>query len=258
MSLTERLAPPLRVVERNYVFYRSALPILLSGLGEPLFYLLGLGYGLGQLVGAVNFDGVEVAYPVFVAPAMMATAAMNGSLYESTYNLYFKLRESHQYDAVLTTPLTLGDIVVGEIMWAVARSGIYSVAFLLTMALLGLTTSLWAVLTIPAALLVGWVFAAIGTTATSLVRVWTDFDLVFLAIQPLLLSSATFFPVEVYPSWLRPVIWLSPLYHGVDLMRSLALGRLGLDDLVHLGVLIALAVGFTIIASRRLNRILIE
>ncbi len=258
MSLALRLAPPLRIVERNYVFYRSAWVILLSGLGEPFFYLLGLGYGLGELVGQVDFDGVEVPYPAFVAPAMLATAAMNGSLFETTYNLYFKLRESRQYDAVLTTPLTLSDIVVGEIMWAVARSGFYSLAFLLTMVALGLTASAWTVLALPAALLVGWVFAAIGTAATSLVRAWTDFDIVFLAIQPLLLSSATFFPVEVYPPWLRPVIWLSPLYHGVDLIRSLTLGHLGPDDLVHLGVLVALAVSFTILASRRLDRILAD
>ncbi len=257
MSPLVRIAFPMRVVERNYRFYRSVWLPLLSGLGEPVFYLLGLGYGLGQLVGEVSFDGTPVSYAAFVAPAMMASSAMNGSLFETTFNLHYKLKVSHQYDAALTTPLTLGDIVVGEILWAVARSGIYSVFFLLVMIALGLVASWWAVLAVPAALLVGWVFAAIGTSITSAVRVWTDFDLVFLVVQPLLLASTTFFPIEVYPSWARPIVWLSPLYHGVDLIRSLTLGQVGLNDLTHLAVLIGLGAIFTRIGTKRLTRLLL-
>src|SRR6478752_1627643 len=139
MAVLTRIAPmgyggrnAGRVVERNILYYRRAWMILFSGFFEPLFYLLGLGFGLGALIG--NVDGVP--YSVFVAPALMATSAMNGAIYDSTFNMFYKLKYAKTYDAMLSTPLGVGDVAVGEVIWALIRGAIYAVGFIVVMFLL--------------------------------------------------------------------------------------------------------------------------
>ncbi|MDP8958879.1 MAG: ABC transporter permease [Actinomycetota bacterium] len=265
-ALLGRVAPPAllgsrrarHLLERNVLVYRHVWVILFSGFFEPLFYLFSIGVGIGQLVGdMVGPDGRPVAYAAYLAPALLAASAMNGAVYESTFNIFFKLRYAKTYDAMLATPLGPGDIAVGEITWSLMRGALYAAGFLVVMAAMGLLESAWAVLALPAALLIGFAFGAVGMAATSFMRSWQDFDLVHLVILPLFLFSATFYPLEVYPQPLQVVAQLSPLYHGVALIRALTLGSLDPSLVVHAGFLVAMGALGLAIASRRLGKLLL-
>jgi lipooligosaccharide transport system permease protein len=246
------------MVERNLTASRRSWPVLLSGFFEPVFYLFSLGIGLGALVASVPVDGRPVAYPVFVAPALLAASAMNGAVYDSTLNVFFKLKYLKLYDAVLATPLGPRDVAIGEIGWAQLRGGVYAAMFVLVMLLLGVLPSWWAVLALPAALVVGLAFAAVGMAATTYMRSWQDFDLVNLAVLPMFLFSATFYPLSVYPRPLQWVVEATPLYHAVELIRALTLGIVGWPVLGHLLYLVALGLAGVLVAARRLERLLLR
>jgi lipooligosaccharide transport system permease protein len=247
------------IVERNAILQRRGWPVILSGFVEPLLYLLAIGFGVGALVGAsVVVDGHQLRYAVFVAPAMMASSAMNGAIYETSFNFFYKLKYIKLYDAVLSTPLGVADIALGEIVWALLRGSLYAFGFIVVMAVLGLAISPWALLALPAAMLIGFSFAAVGTAASTFVRTWQDFDLVLTVLIPMFLFSATFFPITAYPGPLQVVVLLTPLYHGVDLLRSLTTGMVGpwiLVDVVYLAILGAIAL---MIAATRLERLLLK
>lgn len=227
-----------RLVERNALANRRAWMILVSGLFEPVFYLFALGVGVAGLVGeVVGPAGQPVPYGVFVAPALLAVSAMNGGAYESTFNVFAKLKWGRVYDAVLATPLSPRDVAVGELSWALLRGAVSAVAFLVVAWVAGLVVSPWALLALPAATLVGFTFAGLGLAATSFMRSWQDFDLVQLVLLPLLLFSATFYPAAIYPSAVRWLIVLSPLYHGVEVVRGVMLGVFSWSMLTHVAVL---------------------
>ena len=248
-----------RLVERNILVYRRIWLVLVSGFFEPLFYLLGIGFGIGSLVGTVpGLEGQALSYAAFVAPAMMASSAMNGAIYDSTFNVFFKLNYDKVYDAVLATPLGPADVAVGEVAWALMRGSLYAVGFLSVMIALGLVSSPWAVLALPAAMLVGFTFAALGMAATSFMRTVQDFDLIFLVTLPLFLFSGTFYPLSAYPPELQLAVQLTPLYHGVDLIRGLTTGALGPGLLVDAAYLAALGLVGLAIVSRRLEKLLLK
>ena len=200
----------LRLIERNLYVYKHGWMVLLSGFFEPLFYLLGIGYGLGALVGSVpGPDGQEISYQLFVAPALLASAAMNGAINESTFNFFFKLNYNKTFTAILSTPLSPGDIALGELGWALIRGGGYAVGFLGVLLVLGLFVSPWVLLTLPAALLVGFAFGAVGMAATSFMKTWQDFDLIQLVVLPMFLFSGTFYPLDAYPDAIRVIVQLT-------------------------------------------------
>lgn len=245
-----------RMIERSLLVVRRTPIIYISGFFEPLFYLLSIRIGFTELVGDVEVRGQAVEYAAFVAPALMASSAMNGAVYDATMNIFFKLRHAKLYDAVLATPMTPGDVALGEIGFAVLRGLLYSVAFLLTMWAMGMAGSPWIVLAVPVCLLIGFAFAAIGMAFTTYMRSWADFEYVTAATLPLFLFSATFYPVASYGDW-GWLLQLSPLYHGVALVRSLNLGHLEWGMLGHVGVLVALAMVGVSIASRRVSALLL-
>jgi lipooligosaccharide transport system permease protein len=247
-----------RVFERNVYVYRSGWFILVSGLLEPLFYLGSVGVGFGHLVGSLPYEGRRVAYADFVAPALLATSAMNGSIVDATFGVFHKLKHMKVYDAVLSTPVGASDIAVGEVSWSLARGLIYAAAFIVVAALYGDLESWWAVLALPAALLIGLCFAGLGTAATTFMRSWQDFDLVLLATLPLFLFSATFYPLSTYPAAGRLVVELTPLYHGVALLRELTLGAVGWSALGHVAYLAVLGGAGVAIAARRLEQRLLR
>ncbi|NNE95292.1 MAG: ABC transporter permease [Acidimicrobiales bacterium] len=251
------VAYPYRVVERNVVSYRRLWLVLVSAMFEPVFFLFGLGVGLGQLVGDLEWYGEPISYAQFVAPGLLASSAMNGAIFDMTFNFYYKLKESRTFDAMLVTPLSISHVMDGEMAWAMIRGGFYSVTFLGVMLAFGLVTSWWAVLMPLAALLVGIAFAAMGSYGTTFARNWQDFDILFLITQPLFLLSTTFFQLEVYPSWARPIVQLTPLYHGVDLMRDLALGSVDGSALGHVAYLVAVTVIARAMVNRRMARLLL-
>jgi lipooligosaccharide transport system permease protein len=242
--------------ERNVLSYRRMWTIIVSGFFEPLFFLLSLGYGLGGYVGDVVIEGQPVEYAAFIAPGLLAASAMNGAFYDAT-NIFWKLRYQKLYDSVLSTPLGPKDIAAGEVAWALFRGLIYAVGFFTVIGALGLVESWWALLALPATVFVGFAFAGAGIAAVTYMRSWQDFDILNLAILPMFLFSATFFPLSTYPDWLEWVIQATPLYHGVELLRSLTTGTVGwyqVFDVVYLG---ALGLTGTWIASRRVEKLIL-
>jgi lipooligosaccharide transport system permease protein len=131
-----------RLVERNYVVFRRSWPVFLTGFLEPVFYLLSIGLGVSRLVpGFTGSNGQLIGYTDYIAPALLATSAMNGAIFDSTYNVFFKLKYAKLYDAILATPLGPRDVARGEVTWALLRGGAYSAMFIIVMAIMGLISS---------------------------------------------------------------------------------------------------------------------
>jgi lipooligosaccharide transport system permease protein len=265
-TLLARVVPPTAwpsgraraVVQRDVLAARRWAVTIVSGFFEPVFFLFSLGIGLGALVGDVTYGGVEVPFVQFVAPGLLAASAMNGAVFESTINIYAKLAFDRTYDAMLATPLQPGDVAAGEIAYAQLRGTLYSATFLLVMGVLGYVASPWGLLALPACILLGFGFSAVGMAVTTFMRSWQDFDLVTTAVLPLFLLSTTFYPLEVYPAVVRPLVQLSPLYHGVELVRAATLGVADWSLVGHAGVLVVMAVGGTVVAGRRLESLLLR
>jgi len=240
-----------RIVERNILVYRRQWIFFVSGFFEPFFYLLSIGIGLNTLVGSLPLGGRLVAYTTYVAPGLLASSAMNGAMFDSTFNIFFKLKIAKTYDAMLSTPLAPDDIARGELTWALMRGSVYAAAFLAAMAGFGYVLTAWAVLCFPAAILTSFAFAGVGMAATSYMRSWQDFDKVSLAIIPLFLFSATFYPITVYPAWLQLVVRVSPLYQGVALIRGIDAGLFSWPLLGHAAYLATMGiVGLTVTIGR--------
>jgi lipooligosaccharide transport system permease protein len=248
-----------RLIERNLYVYKHGWLVILSGFFEPLFYLLGIGFGLGALIGTIpGPNGQPIDYRLFVAPALLASSAMNGAIMESTFNFFFKLNYNKTFASILATPLSPGDIALGELGWALIRGGLYALGFMGVMVALGLVVSPWVILAVPAALLLGFAFGAVGMAATSFMKTWQDFDLIQLIVLPMFLFSGTFYPIEAYPEALRVFVQLTPLYQGVDLIRSLTVGAISPVLLFHVAYLATMGILGLLITSRRLDKLLLK
>jgi lipooligosaccharide transport system permease protein len=264
-TLVLRMLPPMfrdvrrpqRMVERNTVAYKRQWLILFSGFFEPLFYLLSMRVGLGALIGTVSVGGQQVPYDEFVAPGLMAASAMNGAVYDSTTNVFAKMKFARLYDAVLATPMSASDVAFGEITWALIRGQIYAVSFLVVMWALGLVGSPWVILALPCCALIGLTFASMGFAVTTYMRGFSDFEFVPTAILPMFLFSATFFPLGSYGSWAW-LAQLSPLYHGVFLVRACNSGVFTWSCVFHVAVLLGIAAVAMSIAFRRLGTLLLS
>ncbi len=249
----------MKLIERNLYIYRHGWLVIFSGFFEPLFYLLGIGFGIGMLVGpVVGPGGQEISYQQFVAPALLASSAMNGAIQEATYNFFFKLNYNKTFTSILSTPLSPGDIAMGELGWALIRGGLYAIGFMGVIAILGLIVSPWVILAFPAALLVGFAFGAVGMACTSFMRSWQDFDLINIVVLPMFLFSATFFPISAYPPALQFIVQITPLYQGVDLIRSLSVGYITPFLLVQVAYLAIMGIIGLVITSKRLDKLLLK
>jgi lipooligosaccharide transport system permease protein len=240
--------------ERNLMVYRRTWLTILSGFFEPLFYLFSLGLGLGHFVGRVN----GVSYAAFIAPALLASSAMNGAVYDSTINVFWKLRFGKVYDAMLVTPIGPNDVALGEVGWALFRGLLYSTGFIITAAALGLIHSWWGLLALPSTIVIGFGFAGIGMAAATFMRSWQDFDLIQLVQLPMFLFSTTFYPLSIYPVAVQWIVRFSPLYHAIELIRSLTLGTVGAASVVHLGYLVLLGAVGMAITRRRMAGLLLS
>jgi lipooligosaccharide transport system permease protein len=244
--------------ERNLMVYRRTWMIIFSGLFEPLFYLFSMGIGLGHFVGKVPGPGGRlVDYSSYIAPALLASAAMNGAVYDSS-NVFWKLKYNKVYDAVMSTPVGPADVTVGETSWALFRGFLYAVSFMIVAGALGLIESAWGLLALPGAILIGFAFAGLGVAAITFFRTWQDFELLALVQLPMFLFSATFFPISTYPHALQWVVRFSPLYHAIQLLRSLTLGTVGWPQLLDAGYLLVLGVAGVYVAQRRLGKALLK
>ncbi len=240
--------------------YRHQWMIILSGVFEPIFYLIGIGLGLGAIIDTVTLaDGRVVSYTAFVAPALLATAAMNGAVFETIFNVFFKLNYAKTYEGVLATPMGITEIAIGEMLWALMRAALYAFAMFVIMLVFGLILSPWGLLIVPAALLTAAAFAAAGLAGTSYLRTVNDFDVPMgLIVMPMFLFSGTFFPIDVYPLPIQVFMQVTPLYHAIDLIRGLSTGIVGWAQAWDFAYLLAFFTVCLWLAMRRMEHKLIK
>jgi lipooligosaccharide transport system permease protein len=216
----------IRVWERNLIVYRRNWKIsFVPPLLEPFFYLVAFGVGLSALVGNVTYHGSEISYMIFIAPALLAINIMNNAFFENTYASFVRMYYQKTFDAMMATPLTLEEIITGEIVWGATKSVIATSIMLGVISLFGLIRYPEGLLIIPLALIGGIAFGSMGMIFTAIVANIELFNLpVFLFITPMFLFSGTFFPIENLPVWAQYIAILLPLTHLVNLTRSLSLG----------------------------------
>ena len=247
----------MTMIERSlYAAKSSNWLIIVSGFVEPVLYLMAFGFGIGQLIGDIqDGSGNPVSYAAYIAPALLATSAMNGALYDATWNVFFKMHFGKVYQVMLSSSLGPMDVALGEISWALIRGAAYSIGFMAIVTPLGLVTSAWGLLAIPAATLIAFGFASVGMAITSYMKNFQQMNWVNFFLLPMFLFSGTFFPVSVYPEWIQMVVKALPLWQGVDLVRSLMLGIIDISVLGHIAyflVMIALGLTFTTVRLKAL------
>ena len=244
----------LAVVGRNArVFSKLWRSSLAPQFIDPLFYLVAMGYGLGTYVASIN----GVPYKEFIAPGLVASATMWMATFECTYNVYIRMREYQLYDAVLSTPVEVQDIVAGDLIWSSIRATIYGTVFLLIITTFGLVESWWALL-IPVAVLIGGLaFSTLAYTFTALIPRIDLYTYYFtLGITPMFLFSGIFFPFDRLPKIAEVVAWCTPLFHLVEVTRGLATGPHPII-LLHLGILLAISAGLFVVPVRAVRRRLV-
>jgi lipooligosaccharide transport system permease protein len=220
------------------VFAKLWKGALLPQFLDPLFYLVALGYGLGTYVALSN----GIPYKEFVAPGLIASAAMWSASFECTYNVYLRMNETRLYDAVLATPVEVQDLVAGDLLWSAFRATVYGTTFLGIVAIFGLISSPWAILIPPLVFLGGLCFSVIAYTFTSLIPKIDLYSYFFtLGITPMFLVSGIFFPFNQLPGWVEVAAWITPLYHLVEITRGMATGPDGLQILIHSAWLAAIS-----------------
>ena len=241
------------VVSRGLLATKSTnYLVVASGFFEPVFYLLSMGFGLGAFVGTVaTSTGQEVEYGAFIAPALLAVSAMNGAIYDSTWNVFFKMQYSKLYNGMLSTSLGPLDVAIGEISLALLRGLMYAAGFLIVMQVLGLNLAWTALLALPAVLLIAFGFASLGMAITSYMKTFQQMDWIQFVLLPMFLFSATFYPITVYPEPIQLVIQALPLWHGVELLRGLTTGALSIAMLGHvLYYVVMVAIGLVFTTTR--------
>lgn len=251
---------PFAVVQRGLIAARSSSWIVVfSGFFEPVFYLASMGLGLGKMIGDVQTSGgVEVPYAAFIAPALLAVSAMNGAIYDSTWNVFFKLNYGKLYEGMLATSLGPLDVALGEILYALLRGLLYATGFLIIMQILGLNLAWTAILAIPAVLLIAFGFAALGMAVTSYMKTFQQMDWINFVLLPMFLFSATLYPITVYPEWVQTIVMAFPLWHAVELIRGLTTGVMSPDmgwHLLYFVVMIAVGLVFT---TKRLRALFLD
>lgn len=218
----------LRVWQRNFVVYQKTWKIgFIPPLLEPLFYLIAFGVGLGSLVGRINYGGATIGYAAFIAPALIAINIMQSAFFETTFASFVRMFYQKTFDGMLATPLTVDEVISGEILWGATKAVIGSALMMLVISLFGLLSFPDALLLLPIAFLGGLAFACAGMICTAIVPSIEVFNLpIFLFVTPMFLFGGTFFPLTNLPAWAQTVALFLPLTHLVELCRAAALGQL--------------------------------
>lgn len=217
----------LRVVEANAFAYRRLWKgSVITAFVNPLLFLVAMGQGLGSLVerGASSIP-TGVGYLEFIAPGLLAAAALQTAANESTWPVMGGIKWQKQYHAALATPVGIGELILGSLVWIAIRTLMTCVAFALVTIAIGAIPAERAIAALPAALLTGVAISAPLMGYVPIAKNESRLSTFFrFAVIPMFLFSGTFFPIEQLPGWLQPAAYLTPLWHGVDLCRSIALG----------------------------------
>jgi lipooligosaccharide transport system permease protein len=260
------MAAMTRVVELRAMQYRRTFRAsLVSSFLNPVLFLLAMGVGLGTYVdrsGTASLALGGLSYLQFLAPGLLAATTMQAAAFESTFPIIAGLQWQKVFHAMYATPISPRDIVLGNLTWIALRLTLIAAIFTLVMVLFGAAASPLIVLGIPAAVLTGMAFAAPIAAFAATQRTPEKFNAVFrFGITPLFLFSGTFFPISNLPAAIQPIAWLSPLWHGVELSRALALGTIGQAPLValaHVAVLAAIFVAGSVWAFRTVEARLVR
>jgi lipooligosaccharide transport system permease protein len=249
---------PYVLLERGWLAFKSStwIPVV-TGFVEPVL-LLAFGFGMGNLVGDVTTGNQTIDYTLFIAPGLLANSAMNGAIYDSTWNVFWKLNESKLYKTMLSTPLGPMDIALGEISWALLRGLVYSLGFLSIVTILGITPSFWALLAIPAASLIAFGFASFGMAITSFFKTYQQMGFINIALLPMTLFSGSLYPISVYPDWLEKVIMALPLWHGIELVRAFWFGNITSGILIHIAYFVVMITAGLFVTSLRLRALFLR
>ena len=248
------------LIERSlYAAKSSNWLVIVSGFVEPVLYLMAFGFGIGQLIGNVD-DGTGslVPYAAFIAPALLATSAMNGAIYDSTWNVFFKMHFGKVYQVMLSSSMGPMDVALGEISWALLRGLTYSLGFMAIVTPLGLVTSWWGLLAIPAATLIAFGFAALGMAVTSYMSNFQQMQWINFFLLPMFLFSGTFFPVSVFPDWIQVIVKALPLWQGVEMIRAFTLGNIGPELIGHIVYFLVMIVAGLLFTTRRLTALFMK
>lgn len=235
-ALSGRLVPVWR---RNFLVWRKlAVPSMLGNLGDPLIYMLGLGYGLGGFLPEVG----GVPYIVFLAAGTVCFSVMNSATFEALYSAFSRMHVQRTWDSILNAPVALDDVVAGELAWAAAKSFLSGLAIMAVAWALGLAASplaLWVLAAVP---IIGLAFAALALIATAVSPSYDFFLYYFtLFVTPMGMLCGVFFPVDALPAPLQALAWVLPLTHATELVRPLFLGAIPPHAALNVAVLLAYA-----------------
>lgn len=244
------------VVERELLATRSTTwTTVLSGFVEPVFYLLAFGVGLGSYIGTVDAAGAEVPYLSYVAPALLAVSSMNAAVFDSTWNVFFKMHYGGLYRSMLASALDTTDVALGQIAYSLLRSTLYACGFGIVMIVAGVDLAWSALLCLPVVLLISFAFASAGMAATTFLSSYQRLEWIDLVVLPMVMFSATFVPLHVFPPAVEAAARALPLWHGVELMRGVVLGTFRSGMLWNAAYLTLLAVVGLVITSARMRRL---
>ncbi|WP_458779226.1 ABC transporter permease [Arthrobacter sp. D3-16] len=233
--------------------------VMLSGFFEPVLFLISMGVGLGAIVGPVQGPGGgEISYAAYIAPALLAVSAMNGAVYDSTWNVFFKMNFAKLYQGMLYTSLGPLDVALGEIFLALLRGLLYAMGFTAVMGVMGLITTPWALLMIPASVLIAFGFASIGMGITSFLKTFQQMDWINFIMLPMFLFSATFYPLSVYPQAIQWLIQAMPLWHGVELLRQISVGTFTAATPIHIGYYLVMTAVGMLLTTVRLRQLFLK
>lgn len=232
----------LKVFNRNFVvFLKHWKSSIMFNFLEPLLYLAALGFGLGVYVEEVE----GLTYLQFIAPGLVISSAMWSTSFECTYGSFNRMQLYKIFHAMITTPLSIDDVVTGEIIYGAFKSFLYGTVILGVVSLLGLISSPWALLTLPVLFFMGIVFAETAIIWTSISPNFDSFAYYFtLIITPMFLFSGVFFPVKNMPFFVQLIAWLTPLFHAVEISRNLATGQVSSLLFLHFFIILLFAALF--------------
>ncbi|MEM3058688.1 MAG: ABC transporter permease [Methanomassiliicoccales archaeon] len=236
------------------VFFTTWKTNFLPPFLEPILYLVAMGLGFGILIGKVEYEGIMVEYAMFLAPGLVAISSMYSAFFECTYGSYVRMHYQKTFDAIIATPLSIEDVIAGEMFWGATKSFLNSTIVLVVVCIAGLAR-FPGILIVPfIGFLSGLMFAAIAMIFTALVPNIDSFNYpFFLLITPMFLFSGTFFPLSVLPGWGQALAELLPLTHSTRLIRDLSYNMIGWTDL--LGVIyIIMLTGITFVVAIILMR----
>lgn len=245
-----------RVWQRNgKVWLKFYRPSLVGNLGEPILYLLALGYGLGKFIPDIS----GIPYVQFIAPGLLVSSTMYSACYECTFGSFTRMTAQKTYDAIIVTPVSIEEVIAGDIFWGATKGAIAGLIILLVATAFGLVKSPWAGLVLPILILEGLLFASLSMLMTALAPSYDFFSYFFtIGITPMFLFSGVFFPLDGFPAWAKTASWFLPLTHVITVARSLFLGKPCISLLVNLSLVIVFTIAAFYVSIVLVKRRLIK